>query len=242
MKNVTPPGSGDADSRPPGPHNEDAVTEALNQLTAIAAAEDDRRKTTDSKVSAAQAAIGFIVTLAGGSLALAFLQTPVYDLWHGLVILALMVSVLFFVWAACNIVAANDPKPYQGRHADGVLRMLDEGRTKQELQRDAIADLISNVNANTETTNDRLTSYRAAIENIRKAVIAAGFVPFVVLVGYTVNAIGGNCVPPALRITTTAPSTTPSATCVGPTQASSLKPKHAATAVPKAAAKKTSPP
>jgi len=183
-----------------GPHDDDAVAEALAQISVIEGGEDDRRKTTDAKLSSAQSAIGFIVTLAGGSVALAFLQTPVYDVWHALVILALLVSVGFFVWAAVKIVAANDPSPYQTRTATAVRRLLLEGKTKRELQLDAISDLVDNIERNGETNNTRLTLYRAAIENIRKGVIAAGLVPLIVVAGYAVNAFGGSALPRPLRI------------------------------------------
>jgi hypothetical protein len=183
---------------------EAAIAEALDQLKDIEADEDDRRKTTDAKLSSAQNAIGFIVALAGGSVALAFLQMPSYDLWHGLVIVALTIAVLFFVWSACQIVAANDPRSYQGRTAAGVRRMLDQGKSKEELQLDAIGDLVSNVNANVETTNKRLTLYRAAIENIRKGVIFAGLVPAIALIGYILNAFVATQLPSYMRITVVA--------------------------------------
>jgi hypothetical protein len=187
----------------------DELTEALAQLYVIAAAEDERRKTTDTKLSAAQNAIGFIVTLAGGSVAFAFLQTPIYDLWHAVVIVALTVSVGFFVWAAHNIVQANDPAFYQSRIAASVRRLLDAGKSKQELQRDAIDDLVANIDVNTETTNKRLTLYRAAIQNIRKGVIAAGSVPFVVLLAYGINAVSPQPAP-FLRVNATVPAGSPS--------------------------------
>jgi hypothetical protein len=203
---------------PPGP---DELTEALAQLYVIAAAEDERRKTTDAKLSAAQNAIGFIVTLAGGSVALAFLQTPIYDLWHAVVIVALTVSVGFFVWAAHKIVQANDPAFYQSRIAGSVRRLLDAGKSKQELQRDAIDDLVANIDVNTETTNKRLTLYRAAIQNIRKGVIAAGSVPFVVLLAYGINAVSPQPAP-FLRVNAAVTTGSPA----------SLAPINAVTALP----------
>lgn len=141
----------------PKPTDDGAIAEALEQISAIEDGEDDRRKTTDAKLNTAQSAVGFIVTLAGGSIALAFLQTPIYDLWHALVILALLVSVGFFVWAAVKIVAANDPTAYQSRTSSGVRRLLYEGKTKRELQLDAIDDLVCNVEHNGATNNARLT-------------------------------------------------------------------------------------
>lgn len=198
---------------------DEALSEALDQLTTIEKGEDERRKTVDAKLSSAQNAVGFIVTLAGGSVALAFLQSPVYDVWHGCVILSLTIAVGFFVWAAHKIVVGNDPAPYQSRVAPSVRRLLKEGKTKQDLQRDAVNDLVANITANAERNNTRMTYYRAAIDNIRKGVFAAGVVPVVVLIAYAANALVGERLPAALRIpnATASPTSIPTPATQTPT-------------------------
>ncbi len=229
----------DADGVPAKPSDDEAIAEALEQISTIDAGEDDRRKTTDAKLGPAQSAIGFIVTLASGSVALAFLQTPVYDLWHALVITALLVSVGFFVWAAVKIAAANDPTAYQARTASGVRRMLYDGKTKRELQLDAIDDLVSNVRNNGAVNNQRLTLYRAAIENIEKGVIAAACVPVVVVLGYLANAFCGAHLPTMLRLASPVVGAAPSA---APPPRGSAVPARVAHRAPAAAAGRASTP
>jgi hypothetical protein len=203
------------------------LQEALEQISAIVAEEDDRRKNTDAKLSAAQAAIGFIVALSGGSLALSYLQSPHYDLWRGLVLVSQTVSVGFFVWAAWKLFAASDPSPYQRRIAASVQRMVTEGRTKRELQEDAVKDLVSLADANAATTNKRLTLYRATIENIRKGAIAAACVPLTALIGYGANAAWGGRLPAVLQIATPTPSASlmPTTAVVHPVVPSATAPR-----------------
>lgn len=163
-------------------------------------ASEERRKTTDGKLAGAQSAIDFMATLAGGSLALTFLQAPVYDLWHVLVLLSLSMSVVFFGLAAHKVVQANDPRGFQVRRASATSELLERSVSKRELQLDAIKGYLSIIKANDATLNARLTLYRATIENIRKAILCAGAVPVILLLGYVISAMGGISLPPFVRL------------------------------------------
>ena len=168
---------------------QDATTEGLAQLIDIAHDEDERRKTADSKLSSIQNALGFIVTLAGGTIAIAFLQAPSYDVWHILVLLLLAIAVFFLIRASLKIFEANDPKPYQARVAGGVRKMLNASATKIDLQNDAINDFVANITQNIERTNERLGLYREAVHNVRLGVVAAGIVPALVFLSYVGHAL-----------------------------------------------------
>ena len=175
------------------PPPQETLDEALRELEALEEQENDRRRGTDAKISALQGTIGIIVTLVAGSASITGLKSTPLTLWSFLTYLAFGSAIAFFVWAAQQVRKASDPQRIYSRTPQGILQLLESDGSKRGLVLDAINDYKSLILKNQDITNNKLTWYRASIENIIKGVYCLCAVPAVLFVSIIWGALHAEC-------------------------------------------------